>query len=190
MGRLPRYLNYIKTLPQNTLAISATTIARDLSLGEVQVRKDLAAICGSGKPKVGYGVDALMQSIRSVLGEDSHCEAVIIGAGKLGLALLSFRGFAEYGITISAAFDNDISKTIGTILPTADLPDYCALHQVEIGIITVPSDSAQEAADMLIRSGVKAIWCFAAIKLNVPSHITVQYENMALSLAHLHQKII
>lgn len=188
MGRLPGYLTYLRRLPGNGY-ISATSIARELRLGEVQVRKDLSAVCGSGKPKVGYEVSVLSQSIERVLGANTGCEAIIVGAGKLGMALLSFGGFAEYGITVSHAFDLRVGKETDTVSPMEALPSYCAMHQVEIGIIAVPPEAAQEVADQLIRSGIRAIWCFATVKLHVPDGVTVQYENMALSLAHLHQKV-
>ena len=76
-----------------------------------------------------------------------------------------------------------------SVLKMEELPAYCSLHQVEIGIIAVPPEAAQAAADQLVRSGIKAVWCFAPKKLTVPPGVTVQYENMALSLAHLHQKV-
>ena len=189
MGRLPSYLSYVKSLPIDTVSISAAAIARGLDLGEVQVRKDLSAVCGAGKPKVGYDAEILSKSIESALGTHSECEAVILGAGKLGMALLGFGGFEEYGITVTHAFDINASQSTNRVLPIEELTSYCSLHQVEIGIIAVPPDAAQSAADMLIKSGVKAILCFAAAKLKVPDNVTVQYENMALSLAHLHQKV-
>ena len=189
MGRLPGYLTYIRGLPQSTRYISATAIARELHLGEVQVRKDLSNVCGSGKPKVGYEIEALSDALESMLGSHADCEAIIIGAGKLGMALLGFGGFSEYGIRISKAFDCDPQKTTENVLPLADLSSYCLLHQVEIGVIAVPPEAAQSVADTLVKSGIKAIWCLAPIRLKVPANITVQYENMALSLAHLHQKV-
>ena len=153
------------------------------------MRKDLSAVCGGGKPRVGYNVGELSAALRAALGENSECEAVIVGAGKLGSALLGFGGFADYGITLRRAFDNNPAKLSDEVLPLDSLPSYCSLHQVEIGIITTPPAAAQEVADLLVRSGVRAIWCFSAVRLNVPESVTVQYENMAPSLAHLHQKV-
>ena len=75
------------------------------------------------------------------------------------------------------------------MLPIEELPSYCSLHQIGIGIICVPPDAAQEAADLLVKSGVRAIWCFATVSLKLPETVKVQYENLALSLAHLHQKV-
>lgn len=188
-GRLPEYLTYVKSLPNDIRFVSSTAIAKGLELGEVQVRKDLSAVCGKGKPKVGYDRDELLSSLETALDTRSGCEAVIVGAGKLGKALLGFGGFSDYGIIIRKAFD--ISPDAGStdILPIDDLPSYCSLHQTEIGIICVPPEAAQDAADMLVRSGISAIWCFAPVRLRLPDSVKVQYENLALSLAHLHQKV-
>ena len=189
MGRLPGYLTYLRSLPDDTRYISAAAIARALSLGEVQVRKDLSAVCGMGKPRVGYERAVLAAAIECRLGVHTGCEAVLVGAGRLGMALLGFGGFAEYGIEIACAFDADPAKISRRVLPLSDLPSYCRLHQVQIGIITVPPDAAQETADLLVGSGIRAIWCFAPVRLELPRGVTVRYENMALSLAHLHQAI-
>ena len=93
LGRLPTYLKYLTALPDTVTAISATTLAKELSLGEVQVRKDLASVCGKGKPKVGYEVKDLVVSIKRVISLKPNKEEIIVGAGKLGTALLGYTGF-------------------------------------------------------------------------------------------------
>lgn len=188
IGRLPSYLRFLQALPSDTTCISAAAIARGLSLGEVQVRKDLSAVCGAGRPRVGYDRATLCTCIESALGVHAQCEAIIVGAGRLGLALLDSGSFAEYGITLRCAFDLSPAPD-ERILPMESLQSYCMLHQVEIGVITVPPSAAQEVADQLIRAGVRALWCFAPVQLRVPSGVAVQYEDLALSLAHLHEKI-
>lgn len=188
-GRLPEYLTYVKNLPRDVRFVSSTAIAKALELGEVQVRKDLSAVCGKGKPKIGYDRDVLLSSLETALDTHSGCEAVIVGAGKLGKALLGFNGFFDYGITIRKAFDIAPDKGSPDILPISELQSYCSLHQTEIGIICVPPEAAQNAADLLVKSGVSAIWCFAPVRLRLPENVQVQYENLALSLAHLHQKV-
>lgn len=185
MGRLPEYLRYLEGLPRGTRRVSATAIARGLGLGEVQVRKDLASVCGAGKPKVGYDVGVLARSIRGVLGDGDDCEAVIVGAGKLGTALLDFSGFADYGIRIPCAFDIHAEGRADGVLPMEELRSYCTLHQVEVGILTVPPEAAQTCADLLVSAGVRAIFCLAPVRLTLPPGVSVRYENMALSLAHL-----
>ncbi len=191
LERLPLYLNYLKSLPEDSAKhISATTIARALSLGEVNVRKDLAAVSGSGKPKVGYVVSELVDEIETNLGYRENRKTVIIGAGRLGKALMDYDGFKEYGLNIMAAFDNNENACGKTpsgkeVFPLSELCNFCAENKVEIGIITVPSAYAQQVCDLLISSGVVGIWNFAPTHLNVPRNILVQNENMASSLAML-----
>ena len=189
LGRVPLYLEYLDTVSDDAEYVSSAEIARGLGLGEVQVRKDLSAVCGSGKPKTGYEVAKLREAIESALGINRSCEAIIVGAGKLGSALLGYGGFTQYGITISHAFDTDSTKFSEYIRPLDELPSYCRMRQIEIGIITVPHDCAQETADFLIRSGVRAIWNFSSARLTAPDGITVQNESLALSLARLRQKV-
>ena len=108
LGRLPGYLQYLKSLPEARGAtISATVIAKELSLGDVQVRKDLAAVSGAGKPKVGYVRAKLIRDIECHLGNERVTHAVLVGAGKLGRALLDYDGFEEFGVRIVAGFDNN-----------------------------------------------------------------------------------
>lgn len=194
MGRLPSYLNYLKSVEKTTENISATVIAKKLDMGEVRVRKDLASVSGAGRPKIGYNVRELIETIESYLHGDSHMIAVIVGAGKLGRALLDYGGFSEYGIDVSAAFDisvnePQISASGKQILPMTALDGYCGEHNVKIGIITVPSDAAQSVCDRLVSCRVKGVWCFAPTCLEIPDGISVVYENMALSLAYLGKKI-
>ncbi len=190
LKRLPGYLAYLKSMPEDAPThISATALANALGMGEVQVRKDLALVSDGGRPKIGYQKDALIDDIEQFLGYDNTTDAVLIGAGKLGLALMAYSGFEEYGLNIQAAFDVEpkMDKTDDgqPIYPISRLEHFCKVHKVLMGIITVPAASAQEAANRLIACGVKAIWNFAPTHLDVPSHILVQNENMATSLAVL-----
>lgn len=103
IGRIPIYVRYLKDLQKNepqTENISATALARALGLGEVQVRKDLSALCGAGRPKTGYRIDTLLRSLSAFLSPDKNAGVVLVGAGKLGRALLDYGGFAEYGLDI------------------------------------------------------------------------------------------
>ena len=191
LGRIPVYLKFIESLPQDVETVSATTIAKALGFGEVQVRKDLGAICGSGKPRIGYTVSDLKASLECLIGSRNG-KTVIVGAGKLGRALLDYGGFSDYGLDILAAFDTDVSQnnTSGKpILPIDGLHDFCKENNVSIGVITVPAKAAQEVCDKLCQSGIKAIMSFAPCKLTAPEGVAIQYENMALSLAHLKTQI-
>lgn len=190
LKRLPGYLAYLKNLPEDGPAhISATALANALGMGEVQVRKDLAIVSDGGRPKIGYLRESLITDIEQFLGYDNTTDAVLIGAGKLGLALMGYSGFEEYGLNIQAAFDTSpaMEKTEDgqPIYPISRLEHFCKVHKVLMGIITVPAAHAQEVADRLIACGVKAIWNFAPVHLDVPEHILVQNENMATSLAVL-----
>lgn len=193
IGRLPIYLEYLNGAKADTENISATALARALGLGEVQVRKDLSAVSGAGRPKTGYKVSELIKAIRAFLNIDNKCSVVIIGAGKLGSALLDYGGFEDYGLEIEAAFDIAVSEKKQSfggkfIYPMECFDEFCRQKNVKIGIITVPKECAQTVCDLLVKSGVKAIWCFAPCTLTVPEGVMVQYENMALSLAFLNKK--
>ena len=190
LKRLPGYLAYLKSMPENSPNhISATALAAALGMGEVQVRKDLAMVSDGGRPKIGYLREALIDDIEQFLGYDNTTDAVLIGAGKLGQALMAYRGFEEYGLNIRAAFDLNPAKERTEdgkpIYPIAKLSQYCKSHKVLMGIVTVPAESAQEVTDQLIAGGIKAIWNFAPVHLDVPAGILVQSENMATSLAVL-----
>lgn len=191
LKRLPGYLAYLKGLPEDSPAhISATSLANALGMGEVQVRKDLAIVSDGGRPKIGYLREGLIADIEQFLGYGNTNDAVLIGAGKLGRALLGYSGFAEYGLNIVAAFDeNDAiigtSKSGKPIMHLSRLGEVCRRDQIKIGIITVPAEQAQSVCDLLISNGILAIWNFAPKHLNVPDHILVQNENMAASLALL-----
>ena len=189
LQRLPMYLSYIKGLPEDAPKnISATTIAEALQLNDVQVRKDLASVSSSGKPKVGYNVKDLIAELEAFLGYNDIDNAVIVGAGSLGKALLNYSGFKAYGLNIIAAFDlcEEPPEFQGkTVFPIAQLESFCRKVNIHIGIITVPASSAQEICDLLVNSGIRAIWNFAPVHLVVPDGILVQNENMASSLALL-----
>jgi len=190
LKRLPGYLAYLKNMPESSPPhISATALANALGMGEVQVRKDLAMVSDGGRPKIGYLRESLIDDIEQFLGYDNTTDAVLIGAGKLGQALMGYKGFDEYGLNILAAFDASPSRECTDegkpIYHVSRLADYCRENKVLMGIITVPAEHAQTVADQLIAGGIKAIWTFAPTHLEVPDNILVQYENMATSLAVL-----
>ena len=194
LGRLPQYLEYLRSLPEIRRTISATAIAKALSLGDVQVRKDLAAVSGAGKPKIGYETDKLITDIESYLGYERLTNAVLVGAGKLGRALLDYDGFEDFGVKIVAGFDCNeqiikMGNTSKSILPIKNLGTYCTENDVKLGIITVGQGSAQDVCDKLVESGIEAIWNFAPCTLKVPAGILLKQENLALSLAYLNNQI-
>ena len=190
LGRLPAYLDVLRRMDsEECVYVSSTTIAKQLSLGEVLVRKDLAAVSGAGKPRLGYKRVDLIKKLEDVLGFESLTSAVLVGAGKLGRALLQFSEFERYGVRIIAAFDsNEETLNIGSkleILPMNKFDEFCKEHDIRIGIITVGEGSAQSVCDIMVKSGIAAIWNFATCKLEVPEDVILHNENLALSLAHL-----
>ena len=194
LGRLPSYLEYLRNLPPDTVPyISATAIAKHLGLGEVQVRKDLAAVSGAGKPKLGYVTAELVEKLENCLGCNRLTSAVLVGAGRLGRALLQYDEFEKYGVKISAAFDsNERVISLGSkteILPMNQFEYFYKTKNIKLGIITVGEGSAQAVCDQMVKSGITAIWNFAPCKLNVPAGILLQNENLALSLAHLNNQL-
>jgi redox-sensing transcriptional repressor len=174
-------------------AVSCTLIAEDLNLYPTQVRKDLAATGIVGKPKVGYDVSELIESIETFLGWNDTHNAFLVGVGSLGAALIGYPGFERYGFDIVAGFEIDPQK-VGTvvrgkrILDVDKLPGLAARMHVHLGIIAVPATIAQVIADVMVRGGIRAIWNFAPVGLQVPEGVVVQNEDLASSLAVFLQK--
>ncbi|MGE4484718.1 MAG: redox-sensing transcriptional repressor Rex [Oscillospiraceae bacterium] len=200
LQRMPYYLQYLKKLQINGVTIiAAPAIAETLDLNEVQVRKDFASVSTTkGKPKAGFSVSELIENIEILLGYRNVSDAVLVGAGSLGRALLSYQGFDSSSMHIVAAFDINES-IIGCeingkkVLHVSELDELCSRLKIHIGIITVPAEKAQEVCDRLVSGGILAIWNFAPIHLTAPKNILIKNENMAASLAllskHLQERI-
>lgn len=196
LKRLPVYMSYLKSLDQREVDyVSSSTVAEALDMNDVQVRKDLAAVCKSpGIPKKGFVVRDLIGGISDFLGYSNGNDAILIGAGNLGMALMSYRGFDNYGINIVAAFDSRPEVIDNErIFHISRLGEFCEKLNVRIGIITVPDTAAQKVCDLLVENGIMAIWNFAPTHIKAPEDILVQNENMASSLAvlsnHLREKM-
>lgn len=198
--RLPNYLQHLRKMKTQGITVaSASVIAANLRLNEVQVRKDIAAVSSvPGKPKLGFSVDLLIQDLEEFLGYNNVDDAVLVGCGSLGTALLNYKGFEAIGLNIVAAFDADEEKCgtlIGEkqILPMEKLQPLCKRLNIHIGIITAPAEAAQKIADDMVECGILAIWNFAPVRIVLPKDILVQNENMAASLAllskHLKEKL-
>jgi len=190
LQRLPAYLPLLKEKKQAGQVYTASSaIAAELGLTEIQVRKDLATVSKGGRPKVGYVIVDLIHDIEKALGYDNINDAVLVGAGKLGRALMDYRGFREYGVNIVAGFDKNApeneTENGRPVYPMEKLEDLCKRMQIHMGIITVPAGAAQEVCDKLVAAGVIAIWNFAPVHLSTPDGIFVKNENMAVSLAVL-----
>ena len=191
LSRIPRYLNFLKALPQDgPTNIPSTMIAEQLGLNQVLVRKDIAIVGNGGKPKIGYNRADLIADIEHFLGYDHASDSVIIGAGNLGKALLAYGNFNKYGLNIIAAFDRSPSL-IGLeiagkpVYNIEKIEEHCRGLNVRIGIIAVPAAEAQLVCNQLIAGGIRAVWNFAPINLVVPKEVVVKNEDMAASLAVL-----
>ncbi|MBN2738416.1 MAG: redox-sensing transcriptional repressor Rex [Spirochaetales bacterium] len=191
LRRLPGYHHFLKQLTElKEEYVSATTIAQELKLIPIQVRKDLAYTGIIGKPKVGYPVKELIIAIEEFLDWNNTKKAFLVGVGDLGRAIIKYQGFHKLGVEIIAAFDSSpeiIGSTIGgiKILHVDKLTTLAKRINVKIGIITVPEDAAQSIADKMIVGGIKGLWNFAPVKLKIPRDIVVQSVNLAASLSVL-----
>jgi redox-sensing transcriptional repressor len=193
--RLPTYLRLLYGLKaRGREVVSCTYIAEDLGLVSVQVRKDLAMTGIVGRPKVGYQVAELIDAIERFLGWKNTTDAFLVGAGGLGSALLGYEGFKEYHLNVLAGFDIDPAK-IGTkihdkeIFAVDKLPDLVHRMHVLIGILTVPASAAQQAADLMVRAGIRAIWNYTPVQLQVPDAVIVEDVKLAASLAVLSSRL-
>ena len=187
LKRLPQYLRILKIKQQeNNVNISSTMIANELKLNPIQVRKDLALVSkNDGKPGIGFDLNELINDIEIFLDLNNTKNAIIVGAGRLGQALMNYNGF-ENNVGIAIAFDNDKSKCDNKrIFHISKMKELVRNANIHIGIITVPKEFAQEVCDQMIESGIEAIWNFAPINLQVPENITLKNEDLSASLSIL-----
>jgi redox-sensing transcriptional repressor len=193
--RLPSYLHVIEAAYRDGKEyISGTVIAEELELEPIQVRKDLALTGIVGKPRLGFPVSRLIDAINGFLDWNSIHQAIVIGSGNLGTALMGYPEFTRHGMQIIAAFDSDTNR-IGSvfsgiqILDILNLEDFIQAHSIEIAILTVPGDQAQMLAEKLVLAGIRAIWNFTNIKLKVPKDVVVQKEDLSSGYAVLSVKM-
>jgi len=186
--RLSVYSRYLNQLENNgIITVSSGEIAEGVNGSPAQVRKDLAYFGEFGTRGVGYNVKDLNHHIRKILGLDNRWNVVIVGAGNLGSALTHYKGFQERGFNILAVFDNDINKVglrIGgvPIYPVSHLSEYVKKEKVQIGIVAVPAQYAQEVVDALVEADIKAILNFAPRVINIPGHIDFRNVDLVVNL--------
>jgi len=189
--RLPLYLRCLVRLKSTGVdVVSSEELGMLLAITAVQIRKDLAYFGEFGRRGVGYDVDSLLTQVTSILGADQPRKIALVGLGHLGQALANYDGFREHGFNITALFDADPTKVGLTvagqrILPVDRMLDVVRQVGIELAVLALPAHAAQRNADILVQAGVRAIWNFAPVRLNVPDHIEVRYENLIVGLLAL-----
>lgn len=188
LKRLPKYLRILKE--KESTYISSTEIADSLNLNPIQVRKDLALVSKSdGKPGIGFNVNELIMDMEEFLNLNNTTDAIIVGAGKIGQALMNYKGFENY-INILMAFDNDTNKCDNKKIFNIDkMENLVNRLNIHIGIIAVPKENAQDVCNKMIDCGIKAIWNFAPIDLKVPLNVSIKNEDLSASLLILLKEV-
>ena len=189
--RLSAYLRFLEDFEGRGLStISSDELARRGGTTSAQVRKDLSFFGSFGKRGLGYSVPELAGRLREILGLGRQWKIIIIGAGKIGAALVAYRGFKQRGFHILAAYDANPQK-LGKSLEGVPVRNIGMLEKdvqrdpPDIAVVTVPSEVAQEVVDRAVRAGIKAILNFAPVQLQVPADVTVKTVNMAMELEGL-----
>lgn len=193
--RLPQYLRIFYNLHgYGRDLVSSTVIAEQMHLLPIVVKKDLQAVGAPSKLRAGFKVAGTIQVIEKFLGWNNLNKAFLIGVGHLGEALLGFAGFKNHGLEIVCAFDTAPDK-VGqyvhgvAVYHTAQLASIIAQENLKIAVLTVPASSAQGITDTLLAAGIKAIWNFAPVRLDVPAGVVVQQEDISSGLAELCAKL-
>lgn len=186
--RLSIYSRFLKRLDKKGVTtVSSGEIAEGVGVSPAQVRKDLAYFGEFGTRGVGYNVKDLIRYTVKILGLTEPWNVVMVGAGNLGSALVTYREFRDRGFNIVAVFDNDLTK-IGKriadfeVLPLEKIPEMAKEHNARIGIIAVPSPAAQDIADRFVEAGLEAMLNFAPITLNLPPGVEVRNVDLSVKL--------
>ena len=189
--RLALYLRYLEQSEGQGLAtISSQELAKRGGTTSAQVRKDLSFFGSFGKRGLGYSVAELSTKIRDILGLQRNYRVVLVGAGKIGGALVAYQGFRQRGFNVAAIYDRD-PKKIGArwnglvVRDIRHLEADLKKEPIDIAIVSTPAEAAQDVVDRLVKTGVKAILNFAPAQLNVPADVTLKSVNMALELETL-----
>jgi redox-sensing transcriptional repressor len=189
-ARLSRYLQVLtQAKKMGKDRISSQEISDYTNINATQIRRDLSGFGKFGKRGVGYNIDSLLSEIRKILRTQGQHNIALVGAGRLGEAIASSPIFAEHGINIAAIFDTDpdkVGRPIGEV-PVTDygrLADIVRERNIVVGVLAVPAESAQRAADDLVGSGVRIIFNYSEALLDVPSEVTVHTSNPAVDLLH------
>jgi redox-sensing transcriptional repressor len=189
-ARLSRYLQVLtQARKMGKTRISSQEIAEYTNINATQIRRDLSTFGKFGKRGVGYSIDSLLDEIRKILRTQGQHNIALVGAGRLGQAIASSPIFAEHGINIAAVVDTDPQKAgdpIGnvSVAPYERLGDLVREKNVVVGVLAVPADGAQQAADDLVAAGVRIIFNYSEALLETPSDVTVHTSNPAVELLY------
>jgi redox-sensing transcriptional repressor len=193
--RLPWYLSYVRMLDNlHVEYVSSTQISKELNVQSSQIAKDLSFLNIRGKTRIGYEVRSLVTELEDFLGFNRHHDAVVIGTGSLGTALMQDHGLEHYGLNIVAGFDvrkEVIGQRMGGIL-VHDIKDLVAWqreHGVSIAILTVPVERAQATADLVIASGMTAIWNFTPYRIKAPDDVVIANTSIYAHLAIIYNRM-
>ncbi len=188
--RLPVYLRGLTLISQQGLSsVSSSKLADFVSVNPWQIRKDFSYFGDFGTRGVGYNIENLARQIKKILKLDTTRKTALVGVGNLGSAIMAYTGFGTYGFQITAAFDNDPAK-IGrkmndVAVESISMLDTLGKRQVDMAIIAVPEQAAQDVADSLVRAGIKGILNFSPRRIVVPKKIKVITIDIATDLARL-----
>ena len=195
LRRLPWYLAYVKMLDGQQVAhVSSTQISKALSVDSSQIAKDLSFLNIKGKTRIGYEVHSLAQTLADFLGFTQHHRAVVIGVGSLGSALLSDVGLSQYGLSIVAGFDINqalVGRNVGDI-PVHHIDDLATWqnqHHADIAILAVPVEHAQQVADLVVNSGISALWNFTPVRIKAPERIAIANTSIYAHLAIIYNRM-
>ena len=196
LKRLPLYLRLLRKMKEDGKEYaSGTVVAKELGLDPIVVRKDLAITGAVGRPRLGFPMDEIIEAIEEFLGWSNTTDAVLVGVGNLGAALLGYKGIEQHGMRIVAAFDSDpniIGTTVNgkTVLDIVKMPELVKRMHVQIGVMTVTASVAQDVANAMLEGGIRAIWNFTPTNLDVPKYVILQREELASSLAVLSHRLL
>lgn len=190
--RLSTYYRILRGLESqgDTEPLSSERMSQLTGFTAAQVRRDLAYFGSFGKRGVGYDIQELQQSLRSILGIDRQWSIALVGVGNLGMALLSYRGFSAQGFHIQSAFDSDATKhgrRLGSILvrPVEDLPRAAREENIQMAIVTVPPAEAQTVVDQVVGAGIKGILNFAPVQIQVPKGVYLVRVDLSIEMEYL-----
>ena len=191
IDRLPLYFRTLRLAQDEGIdIISSEELGRRLGITPEQIRKDLASFGQFGKKGVGYYVNELKRNVGEILGLDHHWNMAVVGIGHLGVALANYQNFVSLGFQLVALFDKD-PNVIGTIVNHVKVEDIRHVKRIakerniHIGIIAVPAAFAQGVADKLVEAGIRGIWNFAPIKMQVPDSMHIVNEDLSIGLSSL-----